>query len=275
MKAILIVGAVWSGFWATTWAQEVERVYTDVEGREIRAVIEGVDSGFVFLKRGSKVYKFPMEKLNAADQEFAKEWAKDHVRYQLQVTAEPREDKSQERKSETGDREDDRRKESWSYEVAVTNRGGADISNLEAEYDIYIRRTDTSRVGGGSNRQEAPYLFSGKEKVKVLPSGKQTRIFCGPVDLMQRKWIEHRTQISFDSSGNSDTSTTDDKYSTTYELEGVKIKLYQPIDDADGGGKRLVLEWETEDSKVKKLDWSRANQVPRVTELMMNGGPIR
>jgi hypothetical protein len=263
---VAVMGA-WLGGTGILGAEETgERVFRDVDGREITAVIQGVDGGVVYLKRGATVYKFPMEKLSPSDQEFAKEWGKTNVRVQLQVTAQPREDKGRAKEIETGDREDKRTIENWVYEVAVTNRGEADFSNLVAEYDIYIRRTDTSRLGGKSNRKESPYHFSGTEAVAKLPSGKQTRIFCGPVELLNRKWIEHRIVRTIDTNGNYDSSETDDRYATIYEMEGVSIKLYKITekeeDDGNaGGGKRLIFEYETEDTKVKKLDWSHAKRL--------------
>ncbi|MEM8955545.1 MAG: hypothetical protein AAGD22_15430 [Verrucomicrobiota bacterium] len=239
-----------------------ERIFQDVDGREIRAVIEGVDDGFVFLKRGGTVYKFPMERLSPRDQAFAKEWGLKNVRYQLLVRAEPREDKMSAEELESNWDEDETTIESWNYEVDVTNRGGADISDLEGEFEIYVRRTDTARVGGKSGREESPYIYRGKVTVASLPSGKQTRIVCGPLKLFQRKWIEHR-KVLVTTSTESYYTETDDKYGTEYELEGVSLRLFQRVDDEElGKFERTVLDWKTEDTKVKKLEWSQAKDLP-------------
>ncbi|MEM7147877.1 MAG: hypothetical protein AAF591_22430 [Verrucomicrobiota bacterium] len=265
-----VLGMAFGGV-ASVWGQSAggeaeERVFRDVDGREIRAVIQGVDDGFVFLKRGGTVYKLPLERLSESDRAFAKDWGLKNVRYQLQVRAEPWEDKMSMKELETNWEEDETTVESWAFQVDITNRGGADISDIEGEFEIHVRRTDTARVGGDSSREESPYIYKGKLEVESLPAGKQTRVLCGPVSLFQREWIEHRTVLETSSSGSYYTET-DDEYETQYELEGVSLRLFQRLDDEVlGEFERPVLDWKSEDTKVKKLDWDRAKPLPTAPE---------
>ena len=50
---------------------EAMRTWTDVDGREIRAVFKGLDGDRVKLEKDGQVYIFPVSRLSAADQSYA------------------------------------------------------------------------------------------------------------------------------------------------------------------------------------------------------------
>lgn len=197
-------------------AQEEYRVFTDGEGREIRAKIVRIDirSRKITLEReNQRKATVPLNIFSEPDQVYIREWlkAQDFMsQAKLKVELNRRKQPVEENRSETK-----RPKPPIYYEINLENRSDTDLTGLTVEYCIYA----VTDLAQGDDELK---LITGSEEDLQLKPGARKNITSDQVKLYRR--YEEQTEVSYDQYGGRSMSTSYNKISED-DLEGVWVKL--------------------------------------------------
>lgn len=186
--------------------EETFRTFTDVDGREIEAVIVRAAPKTVWLRRhDGRTFRIPLARFAESDRRFIRKWRivdalkrPDSLKFAVKRYPGERRNRVTERKRTVF--------EEFGYTVTLHNHTAFDLEDLEIEYRYYVRR-DSTTVTRPEPKAERHF---GRKRIALLPARGHVEFSTPAAELVSTSLRSNRTR---------------DQHRTSDELAGIWIRI--------------------------------------------------
>lgn len=172
-----------------TLARSEVQTITDKQGRSIKADVLAVEDGQVRIKReDGQTFNLALSTLSESDQKRLKEWAAVEAAKPKEIPADSIEIKFSRAQFKTEKQSSDGAtvsKEQWGYNIDLINRTSIDMSDVRAEYILFVKQDDLPGQPK-SDRGEDLKRMKNKTEIAGLGMRAETKFRTEPVVIFRQ-----------------------------------------------------------------------------------------